>query len=274
MFLKLFSNRFFIGVLVLVVCCVGILYFLRTQTPKEPVVIYKPVEVEKPKETKPPVGDPSEGHVHADGTFHEGTHEADDPPAVSASKSYIPEGAAVTPDFPPVDPTQDPVEAAYKRLEYIKNNPYAWGGVHSERVTELIAQLMPPPVLVAHGDGEEVYVLIEELIVENDPRAAAVLITNICDGAIAGHSMFDGLVAIGPPAVSYILPYLREDNVWAGMCAQFLARIAIDYPSDLGGIVDHIIIPKIAEIAGDEHFESYGSGTVIDAKAALLMLGR
>ena len=228
-------------------------YWLQTRPLKDSIIIDKttPVEVKKPT---------TEAQKD-DGTWHEGTHEAHAPP-----------GAATTPDFPPIDPNEDPVEAAYKRLEYIKNNPYAWGGVHSERATELIAELLPPPVLRDHAHAEEVSLLIDELIAQGDPRAADVLITNICEGYIAGHSMFDGLVEIGPPAVSYVLPYLSEDNVWAGTTAKILARIAKRYPSDLGGIVNHILIPKLEVIVADEKFERFGSGTVIDAEAALSML--
>ncbi len=239
MFFKLFSHRFFIGVLVLVVCCVGILYFLQTQTRKDPVVIYKPTIVEK---------------------------------------STIPEGTAVSPNFPPVNPNEEPVEAAYKRLEYIKNNPYAWGGVHSERATELIAELMPPPVLVEHADGDKVYALIVELIAENHPRAAGGLITNICDGNISGRAMYDALVELAPLSVPHILPYLERGVAEGGHIRSgvfnTLSRIAAEYPSELGGITEHIIIPKIAKIAADKDFERYDSGTVFFAQAALARLGR
>ena len=111
-------------------------------------------------------------HVHEDCTPHIDTH---DEPKVEYT---APEGAVTTPDFPKVDPNEDPVKAAYKRLEYIKNNPYAWGGVHSERATELIAQLMPasePIRLRDHEHGELVGELVAELCSQNDPRAAETL---------------------------------------------------------------------------------------------------
>ena len=266
----MFFRKYWVPLTVFFVLIVGVsVYYLQTQTPKDPVVIYKTTEVEKPT-TKAPVKETQQGgHVHEDGTFHAEPHAAEDTPAAQYTASP---GAATKPDFPLVAEGDDPVEAAYKRLEYIKNNPYAWGGVHSERATELIAQLMPPPVLIDEGHGEAVGMLIDELIAQGDPRAAEVLITNICEGYVAGWSMFDGLVAIGPPAVPYILPYLREGNEWAGMAAQFLSRIAVAHSADLGGITKHIIIPKIAEIAADSEYKRFGPGTVIDAKAALSML--
>ncbi|MYA99516.1 hypothetical protein F4X90_07545, partial [Candidatus Poribacteria bacterium] len=171
---NLLSNRIFIGILVLIICGVVSVYFLRTDLPEEPIKIYTPVEpMPKPK-AEAPIGETEQdGHVHEDGTWHEGTHEAHAPPAVPNTS---PPGVATTPDFPSVDPNEDPVEAAYKRLEYIKNNPYAWGGVHSERATELIAQLMPASLPIDHNDSDERELLIEELCQQNDPRAAGALI--------------------------------------------------------------------------------------------------
>ena len=276
MFLRLFSTRvFIISVLVLVVICVGILYFLRTQPPKDPIVIYKPVETEQPT-AKAPVGDTSQGgHYHGD-EWHADPHETHDPPAVSAGQSYIPEGADVSPNFPPVDPNEDPVEAAYKRLEYIKNNPYAWGGVHSERATELIAELMPPTVANDHNEGEQNLGRIDELIAQNDPRAGEVLITNMCEAIFIYAPAVDALEQIGPPAMPYILHYLEkgvaEGGTMSTVIFEALADIGLRYRSDLGGIVDHIIIPKLEVIATDDTFKHYGSGTVLDAQAALAKL--
>ena len=240
--------------LLLVVICGVILYLLRSDVPEAPVKIYKPVEVEKPK-AEAPIGETEQdGHVHEDGTWHEGAHEAHAPPA---APNAAPPGVVTTPDFPPVDPNADPVEEAYKRLEYIKNNPYAWGGVHSERATQLIAQLMPPPRLRDEGDGEEVIEQILELIAQNDPRAAEVLITHMCEGDTVGIAMLDGLDAIGPPALPYILPYVREDFLMTSIAVESLGRIGKLYRDDLGGIVDHIIIPKLEVIVADEDNEFY-----------------
>lgn len=73
---NIFSNRFFIGVLVVLICAVAGIYFLRTDLPDEPIVIVKPVEPLPKSEVKAPVGDTSQGgHFHSDGTGHEGQHE-------------------------------------------------------------------------------------------------------------------------------------------------------------------------------------------------------
>ena len=275
---ELFSNRLFIGALAFFILCVvgGTLYIAYIERQGIEDVVSETEEpiaplAEKPK--PPPPGETSEsGHWHGD-EWHSEPH---DPPAVFAGESYIPEGADVTPNFPLVDPNNDPVEAAYKRLEYIKNNPYAWGGVHSERATELIAQLMPPPPLRDEGHGEVVIEQILELIAQNDPRAGEVLIVHMCEGDTVGVAMFDGLDAIGPPAVPYILPYLEKGVAEGGRIRlavfESLGRIGKLYRGDLGGIVDHIIIPKLEIIAADEDTERYDWASVLDARGALLML--
>ena len=187
-----------------------------------------------------------------------------------------PEGAVLKPDFPKVDPTDDPVKAAYKRLEYIKNNPYAWGGVYSPRATELIAELIPARYATDHNDGDEMDLLIYELCQQRDPRAAEALIAIMCDGGAMGQIMFDTLEVIGPPAVPYILPYLEREETYGSdwivinlPVFDSLSRIGVRYRDDLGGILDHIIIPKFKEIAADEDNERYGRSTVIDAREAL-----
>ena len=211
---------------------------------------------------------PPHAHFHEDGTFHEGAPE--DPIATDPQVQYTaPEGAVTKPDFPKVDPKADPVKAAYERLEYIKNNPYAWGGVHSERATELIAELMPASVPIDHVHGDLIIEQIEELCEQDDPRAAEVLIAHMCDGGTVGTPMVDALAEIGPPAVPYILPYVRENFVMTAMAVEVLGLIGARYRGDLGGIVDYIIIPKLEVIVRDKDNERYDSGSVIDAREAL-----
>ena len=203
----MFRKKVWIPLVIFLVAVIGYsLWHGYKVANQQSVKVHKPVEVEKPSSAEaptepkpPPPGKSAEsGHWHGD-EWHPGPHAAHEAPAVPEVQNTAPPGAVTTPDFPPVDPNEDPVEAAYKRLDYIKNNPYAWGGVHSPRATELIAELLPPPVLRNHAHAEEVSLLIGELIAQGDPRAADVLITNICEGYMAGHSMFDGLVEIAPP---------------------------------------------------------------------------
>ena len=77
----MFLRKYWLPISVFLIVIVGIgLYLLATQPPKKPIVIYKAVEPDKPTEqptTEAPVGEqPQEGgHVHADGTWHEGAHK-------------------------------------------------------------------------------------------------------------------------------------------------------------------------------------------------------
>ena len=272
------KKSLWIPILTLVLVVIGLgLFYERKVSKQEPVPVYKPVEVEREATSKPPPpGETAEsGHWHRD-EWHSEPHETHEPPAVSAGRSYIPEGAATTPNFPPVDPSEDPVAAAYKRLAYIKNNPYAWGGVHSERATELIAQLMPPPEAIDHGQAEDVLAEMYELTQQDDPRAAEVfagLLSPTYEGFTADS---DVLVEIGPPAVPYILPHLEKgitEGVYIKLAVlETLGRIGERYRSDLGGIVDHIIIPKLVVIATDADNARYDNAAVIYAKEALSRL--
>ena len=69
----MFIRKHWIPLTVFVVAIAGIsLYLIQTQTPKDPIVIYKPVEpMEKPTEpstAEVPGGDTSQGgHYHEDG---------------------------------------------------------------------------------------------------------------------------------------------------------------------------------------------------------------
>ena len=103
----MFLRKYWIPLLsVFIVAIVGVgLYYLQTQPPKEPIVIYTPVEpiekpTEEPKAEVSPVGDTSQGgHVHADGNpFHEETHAPADitevPPEVQGARDIAIEANA------------------------------------------------------------------------------------------------------------------------------------------------------------------------------------
>lgn len=76
----MFLRKYWIPLSVFIVAIASVgLYMLATQPPKDPIVIYKPVEpIEKPTQQQPAEA-PSEinkgGHVHADGTWHDEPHE-------------------------------------------------------------------------------------------------------------------------------------------------------------------------------------------------------
>ncbi len=274
-------NRFYWGIGVLfILLIIGATVFVLVKDRSEMRQLEKELEaLQKWKEDRetPEVSKeehPAHGHFHEDGTFHAGEH-ADEPEV----KYTAPPGAVLEPVFPKIDPKEDPVKAAYKRLEYIKNNPYAWGGVHSERATELIVALLPVELAADHDEGDEQDILIHELCQQGDPRAAEILIAFMCDGGTIGKVMYDALVEIGPPAVPYILPYLKREDTKGSdwlyidwVVFDSLTRIGARYRDDLGGIVDHIIIPKFKEIAADTDSKHYYHTIVSDAQKSLVKL--
>ena len=76
----MFIRKYWLPLTVFLVAIVGVgIYYLQTRPPKDPIVIYKPVEP-LPKSTEQPKAEvrsePSQdGHFHTDGTWHEVPHE-------------------------------------------------------------------------------------------------------------------------------------------------------------------------------------------------------
>lgn len=121
----MFIRKYWLPLSVFIVAIAGVgLYLLATQPPKEPIVIYKVVEPEKPtqqpKETEVPEGDTSQGgHVHADGTWHDEPHETPVRSTTAALREPVaPRGDGVAASEPAMQLTyhaellkSDPVEA-------------------------------------------------------------------------------------------------------------------------------------------------------------------
>ena len=259
---NLLSNRIFIGILVLIICGVVSVYFLRTDLPEEPIKIYTPVEpTPKPKAEVPTGETEQDGHVHADGTWHEGPHEAHAPPdapAVVNTVPSVPRGTLFA-NFTP-DPNEDPVTAAYRRLEYIANNRHEWGNF-SPRTLELIDEMtpMPEPPKV-EGDGDATVALLEELSALRDPRSAEILIKYQMESGIMGKPVDEALVAMGPAAVPALIARLDDPNSWS---IDLLIQIVGEHRLALGGIVEHIIIPKFEAIASSTSRYQYYAGKVL-----------
>ena len=275
------QNARLIAFAVVMSAIAGYLLWTTTQPPDLPVAT-TPLASPKP----PPPGETAEsGHWHGD-EWHATPHETQEtlpakPTSPVETYRFPPPDAVTKPVFPEEDPNASAVENAYKRLEYIKNNPYAWGGVHSERATELIAALMPLRALVDHNDGDELGALMHELTQQGDPRAAVVFAGLLSPTYVGFTANSDVLVEIGPPIVPYILPYLfREDTMGSDWIVvkegvfESLSRISVAHRADLGGITDHIILPKIAAIAAKENNERYHIITIMGARKALALLGQ
>ena len=213
--------------------------------------------------TQPDKTDKNGGHTHDDGTFHEGAPEnpieTEPSQASQTSRDFTPAQVKI-----PEGITDPDVKAAWERVEYIANNIWEWGGVPSQRTEELIAQLMPPPDgfsgPTGHSDAEETINLLGWLDT-NDPRSAEVLAIYLCEGIIGGLGPQDMLVDVGVPAVPYLIPYLMEDSITISRAIRPLGLIAQNHRGDLEGIVDHIIIPRLAVIAaiGDPPGKMYSA---------------
>lgn len=257
MFKTLFSNRLFIGgVLILLVCAAVSVYFLRRDTPETPIKIYKPVETEQPPEpsnAEAPVEDTSQGgHVHEDGTFHAESHKTPEPvesPPVSDAGAV-----SVTSSVQIPDGITDPeVLAAWQRLDSIAKNPFQWGGRPSQRALELMDALTPMWVFDdPHDHGEELMMMLDMLAEERDPRSAELLLTYQLDSGVSGRPVKDALVAMGPASVPALIARLKpEDAAETSLSTiiNLLPPIVEQHRSELGGIVDHIIIPRLEGIA-------------------------
>lgn len=96
--------------------------------------------------------------------------------------------------------------------------------------------------------------------------------TYLCEGRIGGNDPIDALVEMGPPAVPYLVPYMLDmelSPVLRSSPIEVLGRIAEKHRKDLGGIVDHIIIPRLEVILSEEE-PDYHEGK--EAREALARL--
>ena len=146
----------------------------------------------------------------------------------------------------------DPVAEAWARLDYIKANLHEWG-TFSTRAEELIDQLtpilnvMPEGVVETDAGVIDSIPLLEELDDYGDPRSAKVF-TEYLFNVMLGRPQIEALIALGPPSVPFILPYLEEDVGRVYIAAHILARIGEAHRAKLGGSVEHIIVPKMERL--------------------------
>ena len=261
----MFAKKIWILIVVLVVIAVMIYGHFHGQKTanQEPVMIIKPVEVEKPANQPKP---PPPGETHETGHWHGDEWHADphDPPEVptdkipqpletAASRAYTPAVVEI-----PEGITEPEVLAAWQRVDYIANNIWEWGGVANPETPALIAQLMPAPGGLSgptgHSDAEETIDLLGSLD-PNDPRTIEVMATYLCEGLVGGRGPKIALVKMGVPAVPYLIPYMLDmerSPVLRSRALEVLCQIAERHRIDLVGIVDHILIPRLEAILSQE----------------------
>ena len=261
----MFFRKYSLPLSVFIVAIAGIgLYLLSRQPPPEPIVIYKPVEVENPVAPKPPPpGASANGHWHGE-EWHDAPHEPQETapaapavvtpePTVEASRDYKPAMVEI-----PEGITDPDVRAAWQRVDYIANNLWEWGGVANAKTPELIAKLMPPPDVFSgptgHSDVEEAFNLLGSLDT-NDPRTVEVMAVYLCEGLVGGNDPIDMLAEMGVPAVPYLLPYMLDmenSPVLRTYPIDVLGKIAERHRAELDGIVEHILIPRLEAVLSQE----------------------
>ena len=265
----------FATLILLIISAVGFLFYRQymeiEQLKRESAKDDKLLEQRQNQKQTPKADDAQRetGHFHEDGTFHVGGHPdpiATEPPTrdYKPTQVQIPEGI-----------TDAEVKKAWERVDYIANNIWEWGGVPSHRTVELIDQLMPPPDgfsgPTGHSDLEDTINLLGWLDT-NDPRCAEVLATYLCEGRVGGNGPIDMLVDVGVPAVPYLIPYMLDmelSPVLRSRALEVLGRIAEKHRDELGGIVDHIIIPRLEAILSEEEPDYFEEE---DAREALAIL--
>ena len=147
--------------------------------------------------------------------------------------------------------TDDPVAAAWQRLDYISKNIYEWGGIPSPKAPPLMQEIEDILPADDEGSGEVLIDLLDELARLRDPRSVEIIVRCMFGGGgVWGRPLEDALVAIGPPAVPHLIPYLDLEGrpVAVLKVAEFLAPIGKEYRDELGGAVEHIILPKFRRL--------------------------
>lgn len=185
------------------------------------------------------------GHWHGD-EWHGEPHESQDPWAQQEAVG-LPE--LVKPENLDELDADDPIAKAWAKLDYIADNPFAWGGNPDPRTAGLIQQLMPPIMYFeSEAYAEEILGLLKELARLRDPRSIETLVVNMCEGPGISRPVIDALVAMGPPVVPYLIPYLdEEDGMGVYLGPDLLGQIGAQHRRELDDIIEHIILPKLAK---------------------------
>ena len=115
-----------------------------------------------------------------------------------------------------------------------------------------MAQLTPTWVFDFEADGEgpaeDAMQLLVKLAEFQDPRSAEVIANYISEGF--GLSNED-VIPIGPPLVPPLIPLLDANTSFEGrlMSVDILGILAEKHRHELGGAVEHIILPKFEQMA-------------------------
>ena len=268
------------AIVVIIAACIGLHFWAEWQKQEFDASLPKlPTEEQAAEETG--------GHWHSDEWHADDAHENDtgEPglvPIVDWEPSMGRPHEAVKPEGLDALDADDPVAKAWAKLDEIADNPFAWGGNADPRTPGLIAQLTPPPVSFGDYEGgpddnsEELIVLLEELARLRDPRSIEVFVAYDCESPLSGAPVVEALVAMGPPTVPHLIPYLDralEAKTYAsqGLLSSLGILTGIGHRrwADLDGVTEHIILPRLKQMLAEGFLSPYGEREVQWAIAAL-----
>ncbi len=163
----------------------------------------------------------------------------------------------------------DPIAKAWAKLDYIMENPFAWGGTADPRTAGLVQQLTPiVDYLESEAHAEEIGALLDELADLRDPRSIETLIAYQCGGNIMSGNVERALIAMGPPVVPYLIPYLDDmgegeedpspqfpDNLGSrgmSVASKVLGHIGAQHRAELDSIVEYILLPKLEALQAND----------------------
>ena len=249
------SKKMIWGLAALIILIGAAVVVLLLQPDPKPEVIYN--DIEPAWTPQPPPAEPGfkwvwhENHWDKVPVAQEGEHPPD--PIEASTPDWTPAQVQV-----PEGITDPDVKAAWERLEYISQNRHQWGQF-SPRALELMNELTPVPSIYDTTEGEdcggtEIIFLLDELSKLRDPRSAELLLSYQMDSGISGNPPHESLQAMGPASVPALIARLdyspAEDSLFDPL--DLLPQIVAAHRSELDGIVEHIIIPKIKAIAAYE----------------------
>ena len=261
------------GICILLAICLAIYFYAEWQKARFDAALPVP---------PPPPADPEtgghwhDGEWHADDAHDNGTGGGELIPSVDWQPSTGRPHEAAKPEGLTDAAPEDPVAKAWAKVDYIAANPFAWGGNSDPRTAGLVQQLMQPiNGIESEAHAEEIFGLLNPLARLRDPRSIETLVAYECGGHIGSAVVLDALVAMGPPVVPYLIPYLDEaleakrNTTGAFTAALVLGKIGAQHREELDSIIEHIILPKLEQALVEVPFEYAGTSTVKESIARL-----
>ena len=228
-----------------------------------------------------PPSEPAEeqagGHWHGDEWHADDAHAQDDWQPSVDWQQHIELRELVKPENLGELDADDPVAKAWAKLDALAENRFAWGGNTHPQTDELIAQLEwpPPPAMENEEHAMDLSFVITDLAKLRDPNSIEALVAYQCDSGTSSGLADQTLIALGPPVVPHLIPYLdealKEKRGSKGVlkAARILSAIGTQHRAELDGIVEHIILPRFEQLFAEGFLSSYKQRRVKVAIAAL-----